>query len=278
MPPRISQGDPTDTSFRERALGDPPSPLEHIDHLFHQTSRRIWLGVLGLALLLGAGVLWMAIATQSVTDDGPAVIVPPQGIFTAGSLDAGIVGPVGVHEGSIVRAGEQLGSVVTQTGRRINVLSPVAGRVIAVEVRPGDTTVGQGSMFRIAPVSRTPVAVMLFSAARIADLAPGQRVAVTVNGVAPEQYGQAVGRVQRISPIPVSQQRLRQITGDASLSGLPSRLGPLREVTIALTRANTSSGLKWTHGAGPPARLPIGVRAAASVTVSRRTLLGKAFG
>ena len=27
MPPRISQGDPTDTSFRERALGDPPSPL-----------------------------------------------------------------------------------------------------------------------------------------------------------------------------------------------------------------------------------------------------------
>jgi len=34
------------SSFRDRALGDPPSPLEHIDHLFHQTSRRIWLGVL----------------------------------------------------------------------------------------------------------------------------------------------------------------------------------------------------------------------------------------
>ena len=268
----------SDSSFRDRALGDPPSPLEHIDHLFHQTSRRIWLGVIGLALVVGALVLWGAIATQSVTDDGPAVIVPPQGIFTAGDLHVGVVRSVRAHEGQLVRAGESLGTVQTNDGRQVAVLSPIAGRVIAVDVRAGDTTVGQSAMFRIAPLGRTPVAVMLFPAARIADVAPGQNVAVAVNGVARDKYGQAVGRVQSISPIPVSQQRLREITGDTSLSGLPTRLGPLREVRIALTRANTPSGVTWTQGSGPPARLPIGVQAVASITIDRQTLLGKAFG
>lgn len=268
----------SDPSFRDRALGDPPSPLEHIDHLFHQTSRRIWLGVLGVALLLGAGVLWTAVATQSVIDQGPAVIVPPQGIFTAGDLHTGTVASVLVEEGSVVREGQTLGTVVTPNGQRVSVRSPIAGRIIAVEVRPGDTTVGQSAMFRLAPTGGTPVAVMLFPATRVADLARGQKVAVTVNGVSRERYGQAVGRVQRISPLAVSQQRLREITGDSSLFALPSQLGPLREVTIALTPARTPSGLKWTQGNGPPAPLPVGVRALGAVTVDRQTLLGKAFG
>ena len=99
-----------------------------------------------------------------------------------------------------------------------------------------------------------------------------------MNGVSRDHYGQAVGHVQRVSPIAVSQQRLRELTGDTSLFALPSQLGPLREVTIALTPADTPSGLKWTQGRGPPAPLPIGVRALGSVTVSRETLLGKAFG
>jgi hypothetical protein len=268
----------SDTSFRDRALGDPPSPLEHIDHLFHQTSRRIWLGVIGVALLLGAGVLWTAIATQAVVEQGPAVIVPPQGIFTAGDLHTGVVKTVAVHEGSLVGAGQTLGTVLTPSGQTVGVRSPIAGRVIAVEVRPGDTTVGQSSMFRIAPTGGTPVAVMLFPATKVADLARGQKVAVTVNGVSREHYGEAVGHVQRISPIPVSQQRLREITGDSSLFALPSQLGPLREVTIVLTPAKTPSGLKWTQGDGPPAPLQVGVRAVGAVTVDRQTLLGKAFG
>jgi multidrug resistance efflux pump len=268
----------SDSSFRDRALGDPPSPLEHIDHLFHQTSRRIWLGVLGLALLIGAGVVWGAIATQSITDDGTAVFVPPQGVFVAGTPTAGVVSEVRAHEGERVQRGDQLGTVQTADGHTIAVRSPVAGQIIAVEVRAGDTTAGQTSMFRIAPETSKPVAVMLFPAARIADIAPGQRVAVTVNGVARDKYGQALGRVRRVSPIPISQQRLRQLTGDTSLDALPGRLGPLREVQIALTRANTPSGVKWTQGSGPPGPVAVGVQGVASVTIDRQTLLGKAFG
>ena len=52
----------TEPTFAERALGAPPNPLDNIDHVFRHTARRTWLGVLGLALLLTAGVVWTAVA------------------------------------------------------------------------------------------------------------------------------------------------------------------------------------------------------------------------
>ena len=155
------------------------------------------------------------------------------------------------REGALVRAGDQLATITTAAGDEIAVSSPITGQVVAVEVRAGDATAGQTSMFRIAPACSEPVAVMLFPAARIADIALGQRVAITINGVARDKYGQAVGRVQRISAIPISQQRLRQLTGDASLTALPSRLGPLREVRIALTRARHAIGHEVDAGVRP---------------------------
>jgi len=132
-------------------------------------------------------------------------------------------------------------------------------------------------MFRIVPLSR-PMAIGLFPAAGISQLAVGQKASVTINGVSPERYGKAVGRVVSIGKIPVSDLRLRQLTGDVSLVGLVRQLGPLREVQIRLTPAHTPSGLAWTEGHGPAAPPPVGVRAVTSVTVKGETLIGKAFG
>ena len=81
-----------------------------------------------------------------------------------------------------------------------------------------------------------------------------------------------------IGSIPVTDQRLQQLTGDTSLLGLTRSLGPTREVRIALTPAATPSGLAWTGGPGPAGRLALGVRALSSIEVERETLLGKAFG
>jgi multidrug efflux pump subunit AcrA (membrane-fusion protein) len=269
---------PVEPAFRERALGDPPNPLEHIDHLFHHTSWRIWLGVLGLTVLLGAGVLWTAVAHQTVSADGEAVIVPPKGIFTAGDFQEGVVRLVLVGEHTEVEADQPLAAVELPDGRLVNVRSPVAGRVLSIEIRVGESSPPGNPMFKIAPLDERPMAIALFPAATISRLAPGQPVAITVNGVAPERFGKAVGRVAAIGPVPASRQRLRQLTGDASLLGLADRLGAVREVRIALTPARTPSGLAWTSGSGPPSPLPIGVRAVAGVTVARETLIGKAFG
>jgi Biotin-requiring enzyme len=267
-----------ETSFRERALGGDPNPLERIDHLFHQTSKRIWLGVLGVAMLLAAGVVWTAVATQAITAEGAAVIVPPQGIFSAGDFHVGLVSAVLVKEGTRVRKGQPLAEVQASSGQHVPVPSPAGGTVIAVEVRVGDPTNAGVSMFRIAPIHQQPMAIALFPAARISQFQIGQKAAITIHGISPAQYGTAVGRVSYIAQIPISEHRLRQLTGDSSLVGLPASLGPLKEVRIALQRADTPSGLAWTDGNGPPDPPPVGDHAVASVTVDRETLIGKAFG
>jgi multidrug resistance efflux pump len=267
-----------ETSFAERALGGAPNPLERIDHLFHHTSKRIWLGVVGIALLLAAGVLWTAVAKQAITARAPAVIVPPSGLFTAGELETGTVDSVRVRQNAIVRKGEQL-ALFHPAGADdlVSVRSPVAGRVVAVEVRPGDTSPGGSPMFLIAPLGVRSMAIALFPAAGATQLAVGQPVEVTVNGVSPARYGRAIGRVQEIEPVPVTTQRLKQLTGDASLAALAETVGPMREVRIRLTPADTPSGLAWTRGKGPAGQLPVRIRAVASITVSHRTLIGKAF-
>jgi multidrug efflux pump subunit AcrA (membrane-fusion protein) len=267
-----------ETSFQERALGDTPSPLEHIDHLFQHTSRRIWLGILGLVILLAAAVLWTAVATEEVIATAPAVLVPRAGLFVAGSSQGGVVTSVRVAPGAVVRRGQVLATVAHGgAGATAGVLSPIDGRVVEVNVRSGDPSPPGAQLFLIAP--RTPPLIVgLYPAAQVSQLAVGQPAEVAVNGVATDRYGSAVGKIVAISPIPVTSQRLTQLTGDSSLVGVISRLGPAREIDIALTPAPTPSGVKWTDGNGPPSRLPIGVRAVATVTVGRQTLLHKAFG
>jgi hypothetical protein len=150
--------------------------------------------------------------------------------------------------------------------------------VLSVDVRPGDSHPPGTAMFRIVPHG-APIAVALYPAAQVARLAVGDPVAVTVNGLAPSAFGKALGTIAEIGPIPVSDQRLRQLTGDASLTALPARLGPLREVQIALTPdPSTPSGVGWSGGAGPRGPITIGVGATASITVGHQTLLGRAFG
>jgi multidrug resistance efflux pump len=274
----MSQGDSRDSSFADRALGGPPNPLDNIDQVFRHTARRTWLGVLGIALLVGAGVLWTAVAQQKVVVDAPAVVVPEQGVFTAGEFESGTVASVAVVAGDEVTQGEVLAEVqLPGSARSVDVRSPVAGRVLAVDVRAGDVSPAGSPMFRIVPPG-DPVVVALYPAADVSRLAVGQHVSVTVNGVAPARYGRAVGQITAIGSIPVSDQRLRQLTGDSSLLGLVVRLGPLREVTISLDRDSTASGVRWEGGGGPAAPIAVGTRATAGITVGERTLLDRAFG
>jgi multidrug resistance efflux pump len=264
--------------FGERALTGAPNPLERIDHLFHHTSRRIWLGVVGLALLLAAGVVWTTVAKQTITKDAATVIVPRAGIFRAGELASGTVTSVLVREGDVVRAGQPLARFQPSGAPAVqSVPSPVAGEVISVATRAGDVSRPGAPMFLVAPRAR-PMAIAFVASAEVSQLAVGQHVAVTVNGVPPDRYGKAIGRVAAIGPIPVNDQRLQQLTGDASLLALTRNMGPTREVRIALTPADTPSGLAWTGGSGPASRLPLGVRALSSITIRRETLLGKVVG
>jgi multidrug resistance efflux pump len=266
----------SEQSFRDRALGDDPNPLEHIDHLFRHTGRRLWVGVVGLALLLGAGVLWTVVTTQALTMTAPALVVPPEGVYAVGAGQPGLVTQVLVAEGDLVEKEEVLSVIDLADGGVAQIRSPIRGRVVAADIRLGDTLTGADAVFRIAPDSPLD-GVALVPADQVSRIRVGMPATLAVNGVARTEYGVVAGRVSYISPIAVSTARLQQISGDDSLVGLTQQLGPLREVRITLDVADTPSGLAWTRGEGPAGTLPIGIRAQATVEVGRERIISKAF-
>jgi HlyD family secretion protein len=213
------------------------------------------------------------------TVQAQAVIVPKAGLFTAETAEVGRVSSVLVHVGSDVGRGQQLATLAVPTPRHTTaVASPVAGVVVSVDVRAGDIAQPGATLFLIAPGNAVPMAIGLYPATKIDQISIGQKAEVAVNGVDPSKYGFALGHVAAIGPIPVTNERLSELTGNASLLSLVSQLGPLREVDIKLERSDTPSGLKWSVGRGPSSRLPIGVRAAAKVTIGEQTILHQAFG
>jgi multidrug efflux pump subunit AcrA (membrane-fusion protein) len=274
-PQSISETDP-DPAFADRALGGAPNPLDNIDHVFRHTARRTWLGVLGLAVLLGAGVLWTAVAEQKVVVDAQAIIAPEEGVFSAGEGVGGLVTEVLVEQGEDVALGQGLARVQTSSGSIVSVRSPVAGRVLSVEVRAGDTNPVGSAMVHIAPPGEQLV-IAFYPAGDVSRLEVGQRVAVVVNGVSSDRLGRAVGRVDYIGTTPVATQRVRQVDGEGVLLPLIQRLGPVREVRVVLQSADTASGVAWEGGEGPATPLTTGTLAVAAITVGEQTLLHRAF-
>jgi multidrug resistance efflux pump len=194
-----------DTSFHDRALGATLNPLEHIDRLFHHTSRRIWLGILGTAILIAAGVVWTAVAKQVQTVQANAVIVPRAGLFTVETAQVGQVSALPVRVGSDVSQGQPLVTLARPgAGRTNTVPSPVPGVVVSVDVRVGDIVQAGVPLFLIAPRGAAPMAIGLYPAAKIDQISVGQQAEVAVNGVDPSKYGFALSRVVAIGPIPVT--------------------------------------------------------------------------
>lgn len=265
-------------SFAERALGPPPSPLDRIDHLFRQTPRRTWWGVLALALLIGAAIVWTAVADRVVTANSPAVIVPPEGLFTVSHMQPGQVGAVTVEVGERVERGARLAELlVAGSPDPVPVTSPIDGTVVVVGIRSGEVTSPGAALFVVAPVGSDVVAIGLYPAGAVSAIAPGQEATVLVNGVPADRYGRIEGRVRSVGDTPLPASRLVQLTGDPSAASTLTSQGPLYEVVVELEAADTPSGYAWTRGSGPPERVPVGALAVVSVVLERETLLEKVF-
>ncbi len=271
--PVATRPEPT---FAERALGGAPNGLDNIDRLFRRAPRRLWLELAAIVLLVVAAVVWAAVADVTVIVRGQALVVPPDGFFIAGEGLSGQIVSVDIDPLDQVAVGQQVAMIAVPGSGEVPVVSPVDGAVVAVDVRLGDLVTG-GGVARIAP-DEPAAAVGLFGAADLGSLQLGQRVDVTVNGLTPERFGAAIGRVASVGTIPVTAGRLKQLTGDATIAAALGQAGPLYEVVITLDPADTPSGVAWTRGEGPPSPIPLGALALASVTVDRTSLLDKALG
>lgn len=264
-------------TFEERALAATGNPLEEIDRVFRRTASRVWLGVVGIAALVAALVVWGVVAERVVTTQATTVLVPESGLYPVGRLESGLVIEIRVDEGDTVDRGAVLAVVQTPEAGPIEVTAPIDGVVALVETAVGQP-VGPGStLFLLASTNDTVAGIAILGPGSLTSLAVGQEASIAVSSVNSQSYGRIRARVASIDDIPLSRARLESLLGDSA--DLFARQGPLYEATLTLeTDPTTPSGYAWTVAQGPPNRLPLGTLGTAHIVVDRQSLVAGILG
>ncbi len=266
-------------TFEERALSEAGNPLEQLDLVFKRTTGQLWFGVLGLAALVGALIIWGVVAQRTVTIAAPVVFSPESGLYPVGELAGGLVVSITPSEGDRVAVGETLAIVTSAEGVQVPVVAPIDGVVVAVDTAEGRVNLVGSPMFLLAPVDEQPVALAVVGASDLAALELGQEATVEIGSINPQAFGSLRADVRSIGAVPLSRARLGDIFGDPTQVAVALQAGPLYEVVLEPRLDPVSpSGLAWTVGQGPPSLPPLGAVGRAQIVVDRTSLAAQVFG
>lgn len=245
--------------FRHNALRRMSSP-EQLDQMLQVTLPRRWLGLAGLLVLVGAAVVWSAVATVPTTLKGPGYLLPQGGLREVQAPASGTVSALNAVTGQHVVSEQQVGSVVDASGRSVAVRAPETGVLTESDtVDHAYVTAGQ-RLGLVQPVGWPLVVYAYVPTDVAADLRPGTEVHVDFGAGIGQAFGFAKGEVQSVSQFPATAERLQFILQDSSTIDSVRKLGPSNEVVIAMDQsASTASGLVWGSGDGPPGALPAGL-------------------
>lgn len=155
------------------------------------------------------------------------------------------------------------------------ITSDYDGKVIELAVVPGQIISG-GS--RIGSVNARGTDAKLMSVIYFADkdgkqIKSGMEVQVTPSLVKRERYGGVIGKVQNVTPFPVTLQDMSTIIGNQNLAeSLAENLAPSGgrapvQVFAELEPDNTKSGYKWSSSSGPDIQLTSGTTVQVRVKV-----------
>lgn len=255
-------------------------PAREVAAALPVTDRPSWLLLVGLALLLGGGLLWAVFGRAPEVVTGRGMVVPATGFVDVGPEIVGTVMRVDVAPGDTVAAGAPIAAVLTADGTTVTVTTPADGQVTSVLTRPGGTTTPGVALVTLEP-AEVPLSVVGFlpagSAKRVQVGMPAQ---VALDSVPRSEYGMLVGTVASVSPLPATSARVATLVGgDPALAEYYLADGPVLEVRVALTPdAASTSGYAWTVGEGPPIEVSAGTLADVAVVVEEATPLSRVLG
>jgi len=234
------------------------------------TDRPSWLMLLGIILLVGAGLTWAVWGRTPDAVTGPGMVVPEQGFVEVGTEVRGTVASIGVSPGDTVDAGVVVAHIQTDGDGTVDVRSPVAGTVATVLIRAGGVTDRGTPLLTIEPSGSQVVVVAFVPAGSGKRIQTGMPARISLASAPRSQFGTLEGRVEAVSPVPVSPERVTLIVGgNLSLADYFLTGGPILEVTVALVPdPSTPSGYGWTTGEGPPTAVSLGTLAEVAVIVS----------
>lgn len=159
------------------------------------------------------------------------------------------------------------------------IASAHAGQVIEVRVAKGDVVQPGAPLAILAPPNRDADAgrslgVLYLKPADGKRVSPGMAVEAEPSTVKAEEFGYVKGRIESVSPVPVSLAGMRStLKNDELAKELGAGSAPFEARVRFETDPSTPSGLAWSSSDGPPAQVLPGTPLNARVVVERKRLI-----
>ncbi len=246
--PELSQGTAA-AIFRASALAEIDVPKQ-VDNLLPLTSRRSWLALAGVGLVIVAGLVYAGtiVQTTSVTATGRAVAAT--GVAVAASPVRQVLTSVLVQDGTSVVAGQPLAKGVAADSSSSEVVSPIDGTVWQVLASVGGILAPGQTAITILPVGSGATILVAVPESQIAQVAKGLTVKVSGAGAS------STGTVTAVSSAPIPS----EVAGARLGVQLPSG-EQVTIVTVALAEP-----------------IPAGIKLTAQIVISQLTLLQQLTG
>ncbi len=302
--------------FSQEALDKMRSP-EKLDTVLPITAPISWMGLIAVAVMLFAVVLWSIFGAFTVKADGMGLIMDPSGVVNVTSLSGGKLDKIYVHNGDQVKKGDriahieqaqesaatrmaQYGPELATSGRdamnRVQefdmrrsqknaseyITSSHDGTVDEILVTEG-ATVGGGTpicTLRVAGGGKDLKGVLYVPVDKGKRIKPGMTIQLAPNGVDVSQTGSLLGTVRSVSQYPVSVQAMQKRLGNDQLAQwiLSAEKSAVMAVSFDLVKDDSSeSGYLWTSSIGEHKPITAGSFCTGSIIIERKPPISKVF-
>lgn len=230
--------------FRQEALERLASP-EQLDQLMPVASPRAWIALVAAGLLLAAAIGWSFLGTLRTTIEGRGVLMRPGGLKPVAACCAATVDAVSVKVGDPVRQGQELArlSPTDAQGQRrpTAVVSPIAGRVLHLEIMPQTAVKEAETLVTVEDTSRPLEAIVYVLAREGYDIRPGMEVQLRLAGHYTLDARIPSGRVTSAGRYPASRSgMLRVLANEETVNTLSGGEAQI-QVVVELDQASAAA-------------------------------------
>jgi len=302
--------------FSEEALLKMRSPDE-LDAILPITNPVGWMGLIAVAVMIFAVILWSVFGSFTVKADGMGMIMDANGVTRVASQGSGLIDEVYVHNGEWVSKGARIAHVVQakeEASTRMAKYGPglaasqreaasrahefdsyryqrdvteyirtaVDGIVDEVLVEPG-SIVGSGTpvcRLRISDADEGLSGVLYIPVDKGKRVEVGQTIQLAPNGVDVSQSGSLIGTVRAVSQYPVSLQEIQKNLGNEQMAGwiVQAQQSSVMEIKFDLVLDDSNaSGYLWTSSVGEHKPITAGSFVRGSIIIERRPPIEKVF-
>ena len=302
--------------FSQEALDKMRSP-EKLDTVLPITSPISWMGLIAVAVMMVAVVLWSIFGSFTGKANGMGMIMDPKGVVNVTSIIGGKLDKLYVHPGDTVEKGEriahielvqenaatrmaQYGPELATSGRdamnRVQeydmrrsqknaseyIYSSHEGVVDEILAEEG-TTVTAGlpvCTLRLSGGRKDLKGILYVPVDKGKRIKPGMTVQLAPNGVDVSQSGSLLATVRSVSQYPVTLQAMQKRLGNDQLAQwfIQTQQSAVMEVAFDLVKDESSeSGYLWTSSVGTHKPITAGSFCTGSIIIERKPPIEKVF-